>query len=154
MILITALLAVMGILYIGEKMGARKGDAPLVCDLAKELSGKSENEDLSSTILFNGQTLTADYRSNTLFYSLNKNDAASFSPKALVLDDADAYVVMDREITSEMIEKACRRKGRRVQRIRTCRNDASHHEDRLLRRHRRIRMRHEHVFVRQRCKDR
>ena len=106
MILITALLAVMGILYIGEKMGARKGDAPLVCDLAKELSGKSENEDLSSTILFNGQTLTADYGSNTLFYSLNKNDAASFSPKALVLDDADAYVVMDREITSEMIENA------------------------------------------------
>jgi hypothetical protein len=106
LILITALLAVMGILYIGIRSGARKGDAPLVCDLSKELSGKSENEDISGEILFNGQTLIADYSSNTLFYSLNRNDAASFSPKALVLDDPDARVVMDKEITPEMIENA------------------------------------------------
>lgn len=103
-ILITALLAVMGILYIGAKTGARQGNAPLVCDLTKELSGKSENEALPGDIVFNGQTLMADNASNRLFYSLNKNDAASFSPKALVLSDPDAYVVMDREITQELIE--------------------------------------------------
>ena len=104
LILITALLAVMGILYIGAKTGARQGNAPLVCDLTKELSGKSENEALPGDIVFNGQTLMADNPSNRLFYSLNKNDAASFSPKALVLSDPDAYVVMDREITQELIE--------------------------------------------------
>ena len=104
LILITALLAVMGILYIGIKSGARQGKAPLVCDLTKELSGKSENEALPGDIVFNGQTLMADNPSNRLFYSLNKNDAASFSPKALVLSDPDAYVVMDREITQELIE--------------------------------------------------
>ena len=104
LILITALLAVMGILYIGAKAGARQGNAPLVCDLTKELSGKSENEALPGDIAFNGQTLMADNPSNRLFYSLNKNDAASFSPKALVLSDPDAYVVMDREITQELIE--------------------------------------------------
>lgn len=104
LILITALLAVMGILYIGAKAGARQGNAPLVCDLTKELSGKSENEALPGDIAFNGQTLMADNPSNRLFYSLNKYDAASFSPKALVLSDPDAYVVMDREITQELIE--------------------------------------------------
>lgn len=106
LILIIAFLAIAGILYIGLRSGARRGSAPLVCDLSKELSGKQENEDLPFDVTFNGQTLIADHTSNTLFYSLNKNDEASFYPKALVLSDPEAYVAIDREITAEMIENA------------------------------------------------
>jgi hypothetical protein len=106
LILIIAFLAIAGILYIGLRSGARRGSAPLVCDLSKELSGKQENEDIPFDVTFNGQTLIADHTSNTLFYSLNKNDEASFCPKALVLSDPEAYVAIDREITAEMIENA------------------------------------------------
>ena len=41
----------MGILYIGAKTGARQGNAPLVCDLTKELSDKKKQAELIDDIL-------------------------------------------------------------------------------------------------------